>query len=254
MGDTTAYTISQIHMCVNGSMGVLPFAVDVLIEYNRATDRMLVLRHRGRADMRVKFSVIHIGTLSMNKFWGETERVRSPTATCTLLRTKEGSVLVDPSPSPELLESQLFACTGLRPADVDAVFVTHWHGDHRLGLPLFEDEPWLMAAQGLTEWKQQRPADFELFERFEPAAGHLPAGIELFPTPGHTLGHCSLLADTEWGPLVVCGDAVMTPEFYAAEEGFRNSIDFDQAAETIRAIKRTAKLIIPGHGNVQVSR
>ena len=51
-------------------------------------------------------------------------------------------------PSPELLESQLFACTGLRPADVDAVFVTHWHGDHRLGLLLFEDKPWLMAAQG----------------------------------------------------------------------------------------------------------
>jgi glyoxylase-like metal-dependent hydrolase (beta-lactamase superfamily II) len=198
----------------------------------------------------VKFTVVNIGTLSMNKFWGETERVRLPTATCTLLQTTTGRVLVDPSPGPELLEPQLFACTGLRPADVDAVFVTHWHGDHRFGLTMFEDRPWLMAAQGLAEWRQQRPADVELFERFEPAEGRLPAGIELFSTPGHTLGHCSLLVDTQWGPLIVCGDAVMTPEYCEAEEGYHNSIDFAQAADTIRAIKRAAKLIIPGHGNV----
>ena len=86
--------------------------------------------------------------------------------------------------------------------------------------------------------------------RFLPAEGQLPTGIDLFPSPGHTLGHCSLLADTQWGPLIVCGDAVMTPEFCEAEEGFHNSIDFEQAADTIRAIKGAARLIIPGHGNV----
>jgi glyoxylase-like metal-dependent hydrolase (beta-lactamase superfamily II) len=42
----------------------------------------------------------------------------------------------------------------------------------------------------------------------------------------------------------------MTPEFFAAEEGYHNSVDFEQATETIRQIKRAAKLIIPGHGNV----
>jgi glyoxylase-like metal-dependent hydrolase (beta-lactamase superfamily II) len=198
----------------------------------------------------VRFTIVNIGTLSMNKFWGETERVRSPTATCTLLQAGDKRVLVDPSPGPHLLKPQLFACTGLRPADVDAVFVTHWHGDHRFGLALFEGKPWLMAAKGLAEWKQQRPEDAELAGRFLPAEGQLPTGIDLFPSPGHTLGHCSLLADTQWGPLIVCGDAVMTPEFYEAEEGFHNSIDFDQAADTIRAIKGAARLVIPGHGNV----
>ena len=198
----------------------------------------------------VHFTIVNIGTLSMNKYWGETERLRAPTATCTLLLAGDVRLLVDPSPGPELLEPQMFACAGLRPADVDAVFVTHWHGDHHFGLLLFEDKPWLMAAEGLAEWKQQRPADAELFERFEPAEGRLPEGIGLFFSPGHTHGHCSLLVDTRWGPLVVSGDAVMTPEYFEAEEGYRNSLDFDRAAETIRAIKRAAKLVIPGHGNV----
>lgn len=198
----------------------------------------------------VRFTVVNIGSLSMNKFWGETEPVRSGTATCTLLQAGDVRLLVDPSPGPELLEPKLFACTGQRPADVDMVFLTHWHGDHRYGLGLFEGKPWLMAEQALAEWQERRPEDAELCARVQAAEGQLPAGIELFPTPGHTPGHCSLLVDTHWGPLVVAGDAAMTTEFFAAEQGYHNSIDFAQAAETIRAIKRTARLAIPGHGNV----
>jgi glyoxylase-like metal-dependent hydrolase (beta-lactamase superfamily II) len=78
----------------------------------------------------------------------------------------------------------------------------------------------------------------------------LPGGLSLFASPGHTHGHCSLLAETRWGPLIVSGDAVMTPEFFEPEEGFHNSLDFARAAETIRAIKQAARLVIPGHGNV----
>ena len=41
----------------------------------------------------VKFTILNIGTLSMNKFWGETERLRSPTATCTLLEAGDRRLL-----------------------------------------------------------------------------------------------------------------------------------------------------------------
>jgi glyoxylase-like metal-dependent hydrolase (beta-lactamase superfamily II) len=83
-----------------------------------------------------------------------------------------------------------------------------------------------------------------------PAAGQLPAGVAFYPTPGHAVGHCSLLIDTQWGSAVVAGDAVMTRDYYRAEEGFHNSVDFEQATATIQAIKRTAKLVIPGHDNL----
>jgi N-acyl homoserine lactone hydrolase len=198
----------------------------------------------------VQFTIVNIGTLSMNKFWGETERLRSPSATCTLLQYGGTRLLVDPSPEPTALEPMLFARTGLRPAAIDVVFLTHWHGDHRYGLASFEGASWCVAADGLAEWQRRHPDEAAFWQRFQAAEGALPAWIELYPSPGHAVGHCSLRVETAWGPLIVAGDAVMTPEFLTAEEGYHNSIDFDQATETIREIKRVARLVIPGHGNL----
>jgi glyoxylase-like metal-dependent hydrolase (beta-lactamase superfamily II) len=130
------------------------------------------------------------------------------------------------------------------------VFLTHWHGDHRYGLELFDDAAWLMAEPGLHEWQARSPQDGGLIERFVPASGRLPPGIHLFPSPGHTLGHHGLLMDTRWGQLIVAGDAVMTQGFYDAEEGFHNCVDFELATQTIRTIKERADWVIPGHGNL----
>ena len=199
---------------------------------------------------KVEFTIINLGTLSMNKFWHETERLRTPSATCTLLQSGDVRLLVDPSPTPDLLAPMLFARTGLRPDAIDAIYVTHWHGDHRFGLDLFEGVPWLMAEEGLAEWRAHAPQDEALFQQFQPAAGQLPAGMRLYPSPGHAVGHTSLLIDTQWGPTIVAGDAVMTRDYYRAEEGFHNSVDFGQATATIRAIKQAAKLVIPGHDNL----
>ena len=165
------------------------------------------------------FTIVNIGTLSMNRFWGETERLRSGTATCALLEAGGQRVLVDPSLHADQLEPMLFARTGLRPDDIDLVFVTHHHGDHRFGLELFVGRPWLMASDGLNEWRDRSPADAPLIARFSPAEGELPEGIALLHTPGHTHEHHSLVVDTSWGELIVTGDAVMTREFFDAEEG-----------------------------------
>lgn len=202
--------------------------------------------------MSVQLAIVNIGTLSMNKFWGETERVRSATATCVLLESKGRRLLVDPSPGPEELEPMLFDRTGLRPSDVDSVFVTHFHGDHRYGLELFEGATWLMAEAGLKEWLARSPQESDLIERFFPAEGRLPDGIRLFASPGHTFGHHGLQMDTRWGRLIVAGDAVMTQDFFDAEEGYHNCVDFELAAQTIRAIKERADWVIPGHGNLIV--
>jgi glyoxylase-like metal-dependent hydrolase (beta-lactamase superfamily II) len=200
--------------------------------------------------MTVQFTIVNIGTLSMNRFWGETERVRSATATCVLLEIDGRRLLVDPSPGPQELERLLFARAGLRPVAIDAVFVTHFHGDHRYGLELFKDATWLMAEPGIKEWQAHSPQDYEVTERFVAAQEQLPEGIDLFPSPGHTLGHHGLMIDTRWGRLMVAGDAVMTQDFFDAEEGFHNCVDFGLATQTIRTIKERADWVIPGHGNL----
>lgn len=205
--------------------------------------------------MTVQFTIVNIGTLSMNKFWGETERVRSATATCVLLETGGQRLLVDPSPGPAELEPMLFDRTGLRPADIDSVFLTHFHGDHWYGLELFQDAAWWMAEAGLREWQARSPQDSGLIERFVPAKERLLEGVRLFPSPGHTLGHHGLLVDSRWGRLVVAGDSVMTQDFFDAEEGYHNCVDFGLATQTIRTIKERADWVIPGHGNlVMVAR
>jgi glyoxylase-like metal-dependent hydrolase (beta-lactamase superfamily II) len=203
--------------------------------------------------MSVSFTIVNIGTLSMNRFWGETERVRTPSATCTLLQAGKIRLLVDPSPTPEQLQAKLHETTGLRPADIDVVFLTHFHGDHRFGIELFSGKRWLMAAPGIDEWRTANPEDAPLVDRFETAEDNLPKGIVLRPTPGHTYGHHSLDVESDWGRLVVSGDAVMTRDFQRAEEGFHNSVDFELAAKTIRELKKHFGLIIPGHDSLLVN-
>jgi glyoxylase-like metal-dependent hydrolase (beta-lactamase superfamily II) len=196
-----------------------------------------------------KVTIVNIGTVSMNKFWGERERVRSATATCTLVEVGGRRLLVDPSPHPDTLEPMLFARTGLRPAQIDTIFVTHFHGDHRYGLELFPGAAWLMAEAGLKEWRESSPQDASWVDRFVEAEGHLPDGVSLFASPGHTYGHHSLLAEADWGNTIVSGDAVMSYDWFRAQEGYHNCVDFGLARETIQRIGMAADLVIPGHGN-----
>ncbi|TFG71943.1 MAG: MBL fold metallo-hydrolase [Anaerolineales bacterium] len=202
---------------------------------------------------KVEFTIVNIGTLSMNKYWGETERLRTTTATCTLLRTQGINVLVDPSPYPPDLEKLLFANTGLKPEDIDIVFATHFHGDHLFGVELFPEAEWLMAQVGLDEWSKVNPDEKDLLHKFIPGEDKLPEGISLLPAPGHTFGLHALSVETRWGLLIVAGDAVMTPEFFREGEGYHNSVDFKLAAETIHDIKSQAALVIPGHGNIIIN-
>jgi len=201
-----------------------------------------------------RFTIVNIGCLSMNKFWGETERVRQASATCTLLQSGDRRLLVDPSPHPDELAISLFNTTGLRPEAIDRIYVTHHHGDHRYGLGLFAHAKWLMAVDALAEWRERVPEDAPTISRFVPADGQLPDGITLYHAPGHTHQLHALTVDSAWGKLIVAGDAVMTPEFFAAEQGYHNSVDFGMASETIRRIKADADLIVPGHGNVILNR
>ena len=115
-----------------------------------------------------------------------------------------------------------------------------------------------MSAEGWGAWKSNpewsSDTTADLIERIVRAEDALHEGIELIPTPGHTEKHYSLGVETDWGRLVVAGDAAMTIDFFKSEEGFYNSIDFDKASNSIRRIKERADLVVPGHGNYFLNR
>lgn len=195
------------------------------------------------------FTIVNIGYVGANKFWGETERVRQAAATCALLRLGDLNLLVDPSPHPDALERLLRQTTGLGPEAIDLIFVTHHHADHRYGLPLFSGRPMLMASAEIETWRERNPEDEEAIAQVEAAEGRLPSGVTLVPTPGHTVTHHSLALDTAWGRTLIAGDSVMTWDHFTHEEGHTNSMDFATASETIRRMKREYDLVVPGHGN-----
>ncbi len=84
-----------------------------------------------------RLDVVSIGTLSRNRIWNEPEPVRTPHATTTLIRTGKRRIIVDPGLPAQALSARLFERTGLRPDQIDTVFLTNFRPAHRAGLSLF---------------------------------------------------------------------------------------------------------------------
>ncbi len=199
--------------------------------------------------MIARWDIITIGNLSRNRYWGESDErpLRPGICTCTLVRGRDFCLLVDPSlQEPAQMAAELDRRTGLKPEAVDAVFVTHHHGDHHFGLAHFPGAEW-RAAPGVADainrtgryTKAVRPAQGSLFD----------GAVEIVPSPGHTPEQHSLRFYCDGLAVVVAGDAVMTREFWAGRQGYFNSADFELASRTIDALTAVADIIVPGHDN-----
>src|SRR5687768_7660984 len=117
----------------------------------------------------VRLDVISIGTLSRNRLWGETQNVRTPHATTTLIRAGKRAILVDPGLPPPAMNARLFERTGLRPEQIDVVFLTNFRPSHRAGISLFgaskilmhEVEQQTMAARLRAHIEEAPPDDLD---------------------------------------------------------------------------------------------
>jgi len=195
-----------------------------------------------------RWDVITIGNLSRNRYWGESDErgMRKAWCTCTLIRGDGFCLLVDPSlQNPQAMIAELDRRTGLKPDDVDAVFVTHEHADHHWGISPFTEAEW-WAAGDVAEAINQSTSYARPVEAQE---GHLFGGVDIIHTPGHTMEHHSLLFECLGRRVVVAGDSVMTRDFFAHKQGYFNSVDFELAAQTIERIGSLADIVVPGHDN-----
>jgi glyoxylase-like metal-dependent hydrolase (beta-lactamase superfamily II) len=193
--------------------------------------------------------VLTAGHISINKFWGETERFRPPQCTCTLVKTAAGLVLIDPSVHVPDVPRLLYDKAGIRPEDVDLVYLTHCHGDHWFGLEAFPNAPWLMAEPEIAHWRERASAEeSRVLDRVRPAGVEIAPGVRTVHTPGHTPGITSLLFQWRGRRVAIAGDAVMTEAHFRAREGHSNSTDLAQAAASIGLLRDAADVVIPGHG------
>jgi 4-pyridoxolactonase len=159
-----------------------------------------------------------------------------------------------PEQAPEqTVPGQLARC-GFEPKDVDAVINSHLHFDHCGGNKHLVGATTYLHADELREARTPEPferlgyadkgydhpdAKFELLEGDVDFAD----GIHLFYTPGHTVGHYSLLVELEGGshPLLFMADVSYTAAAYAADQqaGFHN--DPVAGVRSIRRCKRLAR-------------
>ena len=213
-----------------------------------------LVKLKGRRKSRIKsWDVITIGNLSRNRYWGESDDrgVRSAICTCTLIRGDGFNVLVDPSlKDAKQMRSELDRRTGLNPSDIDVVFITHQHGDHHWGLVHFPQARWLAGAEvaeGLN--KSGRYA-----KSIEAAGPRLFGGIDVVPTPGHTMDHNSVRFDCDGLSVVVAGDSVPTRDFWGERRGYFNAVDLKLSARTMDEISSVADVVVPGHDNYFLNR
>ncbi len=80
----------------------------------------------------VRVDVISIGCLSRNLLWGEQESLRTPHATTTLIRAGKRHILVDPGLPAPVIGARLYERTGLKPEQIDTVFLTNYRPAHRV--------------------------------------------------------------------------------------------------------------------------
>ncbi|MDQ6878544.1 MAG: N-acyl homoserine lactonase family protein [Candidatus Dormibacteraeota bacterium] len=108
----------------------------------------------------------------------------------------------------------------LSPADIRIVVNTHLHFDHCGQNAVFKHAPFYVQRSELERARREKAVTAEWFDfagaRFELLDGdaEVAAGVRVLATPGHTIGHQSVLVDTPDGGAVMIGDAAYTSEIY----------------------------------------
>lgn len=214
----------------------------------------------------VRVEVISIGTLSRNLLWKETEPVRTPHATCTLVRTDRRNILIDPGLPAPIIAARLFERTGLRPDAIDTVFVTNARPAHRGGVEAFTKATRLMHETELsatinyletirqdtddTETGATVQRELDQLALFKPAPDKIAKQVDLFPLFGFTAGTCGLLISSATQSILVASDAVATHEHLLAGQVLPGCFNLDQAKESLQEVYEIADVIIPGHDNL----
>ncbi|MDQ2923139.1 MAG: MBL fold metallo-hydrolase, partial [Candidatus Dormibacteraeota bacterium] len=108
----------------------------------------------------------------------------------------------------------------LSPADVRIVINSHLHFDHCGQNAVFKHAPFYIQRAELERARREKSPTSEWFDfagaRFELMDGdaQIADGVRVVSTPGHTVGHQSVIVDTPDGGAVMIGDAAYTADIY----------------------------------------
>src|SRR5258708_35136877 len=125
----------------------------------------------------------------------------------------------------------------LSPADVRIVINTHLHWDHCGQNAVFPHAPFYVQRPELERARREETVTSEWFDfagaRFELVDGEaeIAPGVHVIPTPGHTVGHQSVVVDGDDGEQLFIGDAAYTKDIFDGFEGLPVERVTGQAAD-----------------------
>jgi N-acyl homoserine lactone hydrolase len=147
---------------------------------------------------------------------------------------------------------------GLRPEDVDQVFLTHAHWDHSLNIDLFPNAEILIHPVEREYCKAPKESDWatpkwttlmlESQKLREVQEGEeIDDGVSVLATPGHSKGSMAALVRTDNATIAIPGDAL--PSGWSAVSGLPRLIFWDEqeARTSIRKLLDRADTFYPGH-------
>ncbi|WP_342361676.1 MBL fold metallo-hydrolase [Terrarubrum flagellatum] len=189
--------------------------------------------------------------------------------TCVTINTGSRLVLIDAGfadngpPAAGKMAANM-AAAGIDPKTIDTVLISHFHGDHILGLRSKNDELIYSNAQiavPADEWTywmddarmnaapEAGRASFQTARRiFAPIAKEVRRfnaddevipGVRAMATPGHAFGHTSFLIESGGQKLIVVGDVCNDPRVFARRPDFQLGFDMDKP----RAVETRRKLL-----------
>jgi 4-pyridoxolactonase len=163
-----------------------------------------------------------------------------------------------PEQAPEqTIPAQLAEC-GFAVSDVTTLVNSHLHIDHVGGNRLFAGTRNVIHAKEVAQARNHEPFEFFGYSdhswdceglKLDPVTGdfELASGIFLYETPGHTVGHYSLLLKPEGGsakPLLFAFDVAYTSA--ALEKGIQPGFH-NNPHDGVQSIRRVKELAA-GHG------
>lgn len=153
---------------------------------------------------------------------------------------------------------------GLRPEDVSLVVNTHLHFDHCGNNKMFPNSKFLVQTDEIRYayfpdrfMRVSYLRDFfDVEGDFLPVRGRyeIEDGLEVLPTPGHTIGHQSVVVKWKNRNIVYAGDAAPLPENIEKRNITGMIYDAAQGIQSIDLLRRIEHpLYIYSHDNEQLT-